>query len=93
MILSQGYLLPVTRVSAMAATNTERGITHKNLMLALESGYIYTIPKNMLDPRRSFEQTAELAEEGLMPYVPEIPLYPMAYVNYNMTGEFIFFYY
>ena len=68
-------------------TNTERGITHKNLLLALESGYIYTIPKNLLDPRRSFQHTAQLEEEGLVPYVPELPLHPMAFVNYNKTGN------
>jgi len=85
--LSQGYLLPLTHVSTMSVTNTERGITHKNLLLALESGYIYTIPKNLLDPRRSFQHTAQLEEEGLVPYVPEMPLHPMTFVNYNKTVE------
>ena len=86
--MSQGYLLPLTHVNAMSVTNTERGITHKNLLLALESGYIYTLPKNLLDPRRNFHHTAELEEEGLVPYVPELPLHPMTYVNYNKTGMF-----
>ena len=89
--LSQGYLLPFTHVNAMTVTNTERGITHKNLLLALESGYIHTIPKNLLDPRRSFQQTPQLEEEGLIPYVPELPLHPMAFVNYNKTGTVLFY--
>ena len=88
--LSQGYLLPLTHVNAMTVTNTERGITHKNLLLALESGYIHMIPKNLLDPRRSFQQTPQLEEEGLVPYVPELPLHPMAFVNYNKTGTIQF---
>ena len=87
LVLSQGYLLPITSVSAMSVTNTERGITHKNLLMAIENGYLYSVPKNMLDPRRGFQQTAELAEEGLMPYLPELPLHPIAFINYNMTGK------
>ena len=83
--LSQGYILHASGIQGIATTNTERGITHKNILLALESGYILSLPKNFLDPRRSFQHTSILAEEGLAPYMPEIPVMPQSFINYNAT--------
>ena len=49
-------------------------------------GYVFSLPKNYLDPRRSFTVTQEMREEGLVPYMPEIPVSPQAFINYNKTG-------
>ena len=72
----------------MVSTCTERGITSKNILIGLDNGYVYSIPKNILDPRRSFKQTHMLQEEGLPPYIPELPLIAQGYINYNQTGIF-----
>ena len=93
MILSQGYFLPVSGVRTLAATITQRGITHKNILIGLENGYIYSLPKNFFDPRRSLKQTEMLNEEAVLPYSPELPVTAKGYVNYNMTGKFSILYF
>lgn len=85
MVLSQGYLLPVSGVRAITSTATERGITNKNILLGLDNGFVYSIPKNFLDPRRSFKPTQMLQEEGVPPYMPELPVMQQGYINYNQT--------
>ena len=71
----------------MVATSTERGITNKNILFGLSSGYVVAVPKMFLDPRREFKQTKLLQEEGVPPYMPELPIFPQAFVNYNKTGR------
>lgn len=89
-ILSQSYILPVTGVNSMVATATERGITSKNILFGLSSGYVVAVPKMFLDPRREFRQTKLLQEEGVPPYMPELPIFPQSFVNYNKTGTNFF---
>lgn len=84
-ILSQSYILPVTGVTSMVSTTTERGITNKNILFGLASGYVFSLPKMLLDPRRQFKQTKMLQEEGVPPYMPELPVFPQAFINYNQT--------
>ena len=85
MVLQQSYIF-TTSVRTLSVTTTELGITHKNLLLGLQSGYIYSLPKNYLDPRRTFAPTPQDREEGLIAYVPEIYTNPIAFINYNQTG-------
>ena len=75
----------------MASTTTERGITNKNILFGLASGYVFSLPKMLLDPRRQFQQTKLLQEEGVPPYMPELPVFPQAFINYNQTGKCFFF--
>ena len=70
----------------MVSTTTERGITNKNILFGLRSGYVFALPKMFLDPRREFKQTKMLQEEGVPPYMPELPVHPQAFINYNKTG-------
>ena len=86
MVLQQSYIFPTT-IRTASVTITERGITHKNLLFGLQTGYILSLPKNFLDPRRKFVPDAQDREEGLHPYVPELILNPLAFINYNQTGE------
>ena len=86
-ILSQSYILPVIGITNMVPTMTERGITNKNILFGLSNGYIFSLPKMLLDPRRQFKQTKMLQEEGVPPYMPELPVFPQAFINYNQTGE------
>ncbi|XP_068727259.1 ER membrane protein complex subunit 1-like [Montipora capricornis] len=84
MILQQSYVFPTT-IRTATVTITERGITHKNLLFGLQTGYILSLPKNFLDPRRKFVPNAQDREEGLHPYVPELSLNPLGFINYNQT--------
>ncbi|KAL9950542.1 hypothetical protein ACROYT_G043054 [Oculina patagonica] len=84
MVLQQSYIFPTT-IRTATVTITERGITHKNLLLGLQTGYILSLPKNYLDPRRKFVPTQQDREEGLHPYIPELGLNPLAFINYNQT--------
>jgi len=90
LILQQSYIFP-TAIRTMTVTITERGITHKNLLMGLQSGYIVSVGKNFLDPRRAFNPTQEDREEGLYPYMPELSLNPMTFINYNQTGLLNYF--
>ncbi|XP_068727591.1 ER membrane protein complex subunit 1-like [Montipora capricornis] len=84
MILQQSYIFPTT-IRTATVTIKERGITHKNLLFGLQTGYILSLPKNFLDPRRKFVPNAQDREEGLHPYVPELSLNPLGFINYNQT--------
>lgn len=80
----QSYILPAG-VEAMRETITEKGITSKHLLVALNSGGILEIPWMFLDPRRPLTASAELREEGVIPYMPELPIPAEAVINYNQT--------
>lgn len=43
------------------------------------------LPWVILDPRRPFAVTPETKEEGVIPYMPEIPLPTETMINYNQT--------
>lgn len=80
----QSYVFP-SSVDAMSDTVTEKGITSKHVLLALPSGAILELPKALLDPRRPITPTAQHREEGLIPYMPELPINPEHMVNYNQS--------
>lgn len=83
-IQSQAYILPATPLTT-TVTLTERGITHKFLLLALSNGRVVEIPWALLQPRS--EKTPCGPEDNCIPYMPEIPLYPENTINYNQTLE------
>ncbi|XP_071805651.1 ER membrane protein complex subunit 1-like [Asterias amurensis] len=84
LVLRQSYILP-SALQSMAVTRTEKGITSSNLLLALQSGGILALPKRFLDPRRPLAPTSEEKEEGLIPYLPELPIPYQSIINYNQT--------
>lgn len=83
-VMRQAYIFP-GHVSAMAASITEMGITSKHILIALESGGILELSKMFLDPRRPEIPTQESREEGLLPYIPELPRPFEATINYNQS--------
>lgn len=80
----QSYVFP-SAIEAMSDTVTEKGITSKHILVALPSGAILELPKALLDPRRPITPTAQHREEGLLPYMPELPLSAEHIVNYNQS--------
>jgi len=84
LVYRQAYVFPGF-LSSMAATITEKGITSKHLLFALASGGILELPKMLVDARRPLEPTAEHREEGLLPYIPELPRHYEMVINYNQS--------
>jgi len=84
LVMRQSYILP-GHVVSMAVTQTERGITSKHVLFALETGAILELPKMLVDARRPLEPTQEHREEGLMPYIPELPRPYEMIINYNQS--------
>ena len=56
-----------------------------HVTVARTVGGIVEIPKMFLDPRRPLEPNQASKEEGLPPYMPELPLSFEGTINYNQT--------
>lgn len=72
-------------IDAMVDTVTLRGMTNKHVIVALPTGALLEIPKIFLDPRRPINMMMEHREEGLVPYMPELPLPSESIINYHQT--------
>lgn len=55
------------------------------LTVALGNGGVIEMPWMFLDPRRPATVTPEMREEGVVPYIPELPLPNEAVINYNQS--------
>uniref|UniRef100_A0A1Q3FAM0 ER membrane protein complex subunit 1 n=1 Tax=Culex tarsalis TaxID=7177 RepID=A0A1Q3FAM0_CULTA len=80
----QSYILPVA-VAALKETITEKGITSKHLLIGLTTGAVAEMTWALLDPRRPVTSPEKAREEGIIPYMPELPLPHEIIVNYNQT--------
>ena len=78
------FIVP-TGIRALTDTVTEKGVTNKHLLVALSSGGLLELPKAFLDPRRPVIATMEHREEGLIPYIPELPIPSEGFFNYNQS--------
>lgn len=72
-------------VDAMVDTVTLRGMTNRHIIMALPSGGLLEVPKIFLDPRRPINMLMEHREEGLIPYMPELPIPSESMINYDQT--------
>uniref|UniRef100_A0A914PCE2 ER membrane protein complex subunit 1 n=1 Tax=Panagrolaimus davidi TaxID=227884 RepID=A0A914PCE2_9BILA len=75
-IFSQG-------VSAIQASDTEQGLSTRSLIIAMPFGGILEISRRFVDARRPLEMTADLREEMIVPYMPELPVATEELINYN----------
>ncbi|KAL5290766.1 EMC1 family protein [Megaselia abdita] len=80
----QSYILPFS-VEFLKETITERGITNKHVLIATSAGNIMEMPWFYLDPRRPIIQPNQPREEGVLPYIPELPFIQENMINYNQT--------
>ncbi|XP_015606269.1 ER membrane protein complex subunit 1 isoform X2 [Cephus cinctus] len=78
----QAFIFPLS-IESIRETITEKGITSKHIMVALANGGILELPWMLVDPRRP--TNPEMREEGVIPYMPEIPIHMDAIVNYNQS--------
>lgn len=53
--------------------------------MSLASGGILELPWMFVDPRRPIVATAEMRDEGVIPYIPELPIPQEAIINYNRS--------
>ncbi|CAH8825216.1 unnamed protein product [Trichobilharzia szidati] len=85
-VFQQSYILSTPpRSGAAAVSITDRGITSKNIIFALQKNSLIELPKSFFDPRRSLDMTPELMEEGVHPYAPVLPLSDQAMISYNQS--------
>ncbi|XP_017764681.1 PREDICTED: ER membrane protein complex subunit 1 isoform X2 [Eufriesea mexicana] len=78
----QAFIFPAA-IEFMRETITEKGITSKHIIVALANGGILELPWMMVDPRRPINP--EIREEGVIPYMPEIPIHMDTIINYNQS--------
>jgi outer membrane protein assembly factor BamB len=81
-IFSQG-------VSAIQASDTEQGLSTRSLIIAMPFGGILEISRRFVDARRPLEMTADLREEMIVPYMPELPVATEELINYNQSVSHI----
>ncbi|CRL03016.1 CLUMA_CG016197, isoform A [Clunio marinus] len=73
-------------VAALRETITEKGITNKHVLIGMHSGAVSEMSWALLDPRRhSMISPEKQREEGIIPYIPELPLQHESIINYNQT--------
>jgi hypothetical protein len=63
----------------------EQGLTTRSIVVAMPFGGLLEVSKRLLDARRPLEMTADLREEMIIPYMPEIPIATEDLINYNQT--------
>ncbi|XP_058063003.1 ER membrane protein complex subunit 1 isoform X1 [Anopheles bellator] len=84
MVERQSYILPMA-VASLKETITEKGITSKHILIGLSTGAVAEMSWALLDPRRPVTSPEKAREEGIIPYMPELPLPHEILINYNQT--------
>lgn len=77
----------ICMLNCLIHLNIIRKFMKCSISVGLEAGNLLELPKSLLDPRRTLDVTPELQEEGLEPYVPELPMSTLAIISYNQTLE------
>lgn len=54
-------------------------------LVGLSSGSVVEMPWHLLDPRRPMMNSNQPREEGVVPYLPELPLSSESVINYNQS--------
>jgi len=85
-IIQQQTYVFKSAIKAIAVTRTHNSITSKEILLGLCSDQLYSMARHFLDSRRPTEEpTAEDREEGLIPYMAELPFDYKQVISYNRT--------
>lgn len=87
-IIKQSYIFP-SKIEYMSYTRTEKGITNKDILIALPTGGVLELPKFVMQPRLSPQHhQIHQDEDGVIhsvPYIPELPMPPDMIINYNQS--------
>ena len=85
LVSQRTYIVPRT-ATALGATTSVRGISNKNILLALAPGQVYSVDLRQIHPRRPFNEPSKPEkEEGLVMYNPLLQLGPLQVI----TTDFI----
>ncbi|KAH7463857.1 ER membrane protein complex subunit 1 [Phytophthora ramorum] len=88
-VLQKSFIYP-TKITSLGVTVTAHGITPQSILVGMETGQIFKLARNFIDPRQPEKPlTPEEQAEGLMMYSPLVPVYnrPQAMLTYNKTVE------
>ncbi|CAL8113535.1 unnamed protein product [Orchesella dallaii] len=88
-IVKQSFIYPAA-IQHMTHTRTEKGITNKDILLALPTGGVMELPRIVLQPRLTQQHYTQQIqdEDGVihsLPYVPELPMPADMVINYNQS--------
>jgi len=83
-VIANSFVFP-QGISAIAASETEQGLTTRSVIIAMPFGGLLEVSRRLLDARRPLEMTADLREEMIVPYMPELPIATEDLINYNQT--------
>ncbi|RFU32415.1 hypothetical protein B7463_g3947, partial [Scytalidium lignicola] len=83
-VVAQSFIIPEA-ITHMSVTQTQQGITSRQLICTLASNAVIGIPRNILDARRPVgrEPTAGEMEEGLIRYHPVIEFDPKMIITHK----------
>ncbi|KAJ0408590.1 hypothetical protein P43SY_008937 [Pythium insidiosum] len=79
---------PVRMIQSLGVTVTSRGITPPYILVGMENGQIYKLPRGMINPRQPDKApTQQEQEEGLIQYTPLVPMHNNLnfMITYNQT--------
>ncbi|KAJ0411416.1 hypothetical protein ATCC90586_007076 [Pythium insidiosum] len=79
---------PVRMIQSLGVTVTSRGITPPYILVGMENGQIYKLPRGMINPRQPDKApTQQELEEGLIQYTPLVPMHNNLnfMITYNQT--------
>ncbi|EEE62894.1 hypothetical protein OsJ_17698 [Oryza sativa Japonica Group] len=86
MVKSQSYFFTFS-VKAIAATQTAKGITSKQLLIGTIGDQVLALDKRFVDPRRSVNPTQQEKEEGIIPLTDALPIIPTSYLTHSLQVE------
>ncbi|GLD92016.1 hypothetical protein PINS_up000549 [Pythium insidiosum] len=86
-VLQRSFIYPA-RIQSLGVTVTSRGITPPYILVGMENGQIYKMPRGMINPRQPDKApTQQEQEEGLIQYTPLVPMHNNLnfMITYNQT--------
>lgn len=84
LVFKQSYTSSV-KANVLSVSNTQQGITSKDLIMGMADGRLVSVSRKLVDPRRPETLTESDAAEGLIPYAAILPISPLSNLNYNIT--------
>uniref|UniRef100_H2ZLW0 ER membrane protein complex subunit 1 n=1 Tax=Ciona savignyi TaxID=51511 RepID=H2ZLW0_CIOSA len=88
LLCQQSYIFP-TGISCIGVSQTDKAITSRQILFGLKRGALLGLPRRFFDPRRPLTMEDSHREEGLVQYMPEIPIPPELFLSYNLSIESI----
>ncbi|KAJ2686184.1 hypothetical protein IWW39_003795 [Coemansia spiralis] len=82
-VITTAFMAPEP-ATALGVTRTGSQITTRDVLFGLSSGKLLSLPDQMFDPRRPKKApTKDEQAEGLMPYMPSLPLDPKRVLSHG----------